>query len=255
MPNLYIRKGTVERGKWTSEALENALKAVEDGSMGVNEAVRNFGIPATTLKRRKRDLNFTKQNRLGPSSSLGDIAETKLVSHIKKLQKFGFAPTRDAVRLLAYALAEKMNIKHKFDKTSGKAGYVWLTSFLRRHPDLSVRKSERVSLARSQGMSRKVVSNYFELLERTLAENDLFNKPGNIYNMDETGLQLNNKPGQVIAAKGSKSVSTITSGEKGETISVIACCNAEDVFLPPYCIFKGKNKKEEFADGMPPGSM
>lgn len=72
--------------------------------------------------------------------------------------------------------------------------------------------------------------------------------------MDETGLQLNNKPGQVIAAKGSKSVSAITSGEKGETISVIACCNAEGVFLLPYYIFKGKNKKEEFADGMSPGS-
>lgn len=117
-----------------------------------------------TLKRRKRKRNFTKQNRLGPSSSLGDIAEATLVSHIKTLQKFGFAPTRDAVRSIAYALAEKMNIKDKFDKTSGKAGYVWLTSFLRRHRDLSVRKSEGVSLARSQGMSKKVVSNYFKLL-------------------------------------------------------------------------------------------
>jgi hypothetical protein len=73
--------------------------------------------------------------------------------------------------------------------------------------------------------------------------------------MDETGLQLNNKPGFVIAQKGSKNVAAITSAEKGETITVITCCNAEGYFLPPACIFKGKNKKSEFEDGMPPGSV
>lgn len=117
-----------------------------------------------------------------------------------------------------------------------------------------MRKSEGVSLARSQGMSRKAVSDYFKLPENILIENDLLEKPGNIYNMDETGLQLNNKAGHAVAAKGSKSISAITSGEKGETISAIACCNAEGSFLPPYCIFKGKNKNN-WADGMPPGSF
>ncbi|CAH1959101.1 unnamed protein product [Acanthoscelides obtectus] len=48
-----------------------------------------------------------------------------------------------------------------------------------------------------------------------------------IYNVDETGLQMNNKPGFVIAQRGSKNVSAVTSAEKGETISVITSCNAE----------------------------
>lgn len=73
--------------------------------------------------------------------------------------------------------------------------------------------------------------------------------------MDETGLQLNNRPGYVLAEKGSKSVFSVTSGERGETITVLACCNAEGIFLPPVCIMKGKNKKPEFEDGMPPGSV
>lgn len=72
--------------------------------------------------------------------------------------------------------------------------------------------------------------------------------------MDETGLQLNNKPGKVVAARGARDVHTITLKEKGETISVVVCCNAEGNFIPPYCIFKGINKKSEFEDGMPPGS-
>lgn len=87
-----------------------------------------------------------------------------------------------------------------------------------------------------------------------MEENRLIDKPGNIFNMDETGLQLNNKPGKVVALKGSKNVTSVTSGEKGETISVLTCVNGEGTFLPPFCIMKGKNLKQEFCDGLPPGA-
>lgn len=192
---------------------------------------------------------------MGPSSTLGEEAEAKLVAHIKKLQKFGFAPIRNDVRHMAFALAEQLKLKHRFNASTKMAGYDWLQLFLARHSDLSIRVAEGVSINRSTALSRETVNNYFELLERILNDNQLFDKPSNIFNVDETGLQLNNKPGQVIAAKGSKAVASITSGERGETISVIACCNGEGTFLPPYCIFKEKNIKEEFSSGMPPGSV
>ncbi|KAK9711244.1 hypothetical protein QE152_g25573 [Popillia japonica] len=70
----------------------------------------------------------------------------------------------------------------------------------------------------------------------------------------ETGVQMNKKPGKVIATKGSKLVQHITSGEKGETISLITCNNAEGIVLPPVLIIKGVNQKPEFLDGLPPGS-
>lgn len=73
--------------------------------------------------------------------------------------------------------------------------------------------------------------------------------------MDETGLQINNKPGVVLAEKCSKEVVNITAQEKVETIRFVACCNAEGQFLPPVCIFKEKNKKSKFEDNMPQGSV
>jgi hypothetical protein len=72
--------------------------------------------------------------------------------------------------------------------------------------------------------------------------------------MDETGMQLNNKPGSVVALKGSRSVTTLTACEGGETITVITCCN-EGVFLPSACIFRGKHLKKEFIDDTPPGAQ
>ena len=98
------------------------------------------------------------------------------------------------------------------------------------------------------------VNKYFDLLFKVLQGNNLLDKPGHIYNMDESGFQMNPRVENVIAAKGSPTVYQMTCGEKGETITTIACCNAEGYFLPPYCIFKGKNKKKEWEDALPNGS-
>nr|CAI5838031.1 unnamed protein product [Callosobruchus analis] len=212
---------------WRLEDLNSAMEAVQSARIGVNEAARQFKVPCTTL-RRKLKSGGTKTNRLGPPAVLGDENEKKIVAHIIKTQNRGFAPTRSMARSMAYHLAEQLKIKHSFNKENEKAGFDWLKSFLRRNPHLSVRKSEGVSLARVRGMNEKDISDYFKLLGNILEEHDLFSKPGHLYNMDETGLQLNNKTEYVIARKGSKNVAAVTSGEKGETITVISCCNAEE---------------------------
>ena len=42
--------------------------------------------------------------------------------------------------------------------------------------------------------------------------------------------------------------------EKGETVSVVACCSATGMFLPAFLLFKGVRRKEEFGDGLPMAS-
>lgn len=253
MPNKYIPKLGSTRGRWKAEDLKHAFEAVKSGA-SVRKASAMFSIPRKTLERRVKQDNVTK-GPMGPGSCFGKDNEERLVRHIKKMQMNGFPLTRDDVRSLAYNFATQLGIQHRFNNNNEKAGYDWLQLFLSRHPDISVRKSEGVSLARVQGMDRSEVAEYFSLLKNILEENELINKPSALFNMDETGLQLNNRPGQVLAEKGSKVVHTITSGEKGETITVIACCNAEGMFLPPVSIMKGKNKKQEWEDNMPPGSV
>lgn len=253
MPNKYIPKAGSSRGSWKEEDLKNAINKVNNDGYSVRKASMEFNIPRKTLER-KLKTGCDSKIPMGPSSCLGTANELRLVRHIKKMQAHGFPLTRDCVRSLAYDFAVQLGLKHKFNNEKGKAGYDWLQLFLSRHPDLSVRKSEGVSLARVQGMNRDEVKEYFNLLSTLMEENDLLNKPGSIFNMDESGLQLNSRPGAVVAEKGSKTVPVITSSEKGETITVLACCNAEGMFLPPYVVMKGVNKKKEWEDNMPPGS-
>ena len=59
---------------------------------------------------------------------------------------------------------------------------------------------------------------------------DLINKRLiNIDNMNETGLQLNNDPSKVIAY-----IHVIKGQKRGDTIIVVACCDAKGSFLREY---------------------
>ena len=202
--------------------------------------------------RRLKENNFRKK-KLGRKCILGEENEEKLVKYIQLLEKSGFPITTHDIRNLAYRFAVQNGIKHFFNTEKKEAGYDWMKLFLKRHPELSIRQAQGVSLTRMNGMCKNEVEDYFKILEEVLVHNDILNFPRKIYNIDETGLQLNNNPSKVIATRGSKSVCSATSAERGETVTVISCINAEGNFLPPCCIFKGKNKKKEFEDGLPPG--
>jgi hypothetical protein len=94
--------------------------------------------------------------------------------------------------------------------------------------------AESLSLARVQRMNRHTVGAIFNMLKKLATENTLADTAGNIFKTDESGIQINNKPGVVITEKGSKNVHVLTSGGKSENITVIACCNAAGQFLPPF---------------------
>ncbi|XP_069357516.1 uncharacterized protein [Maniola hyperantus] len=229
------------------------MKKVRQKEMGVNEAARTYNIPSRTLRR--HILTGTLKVGLGRRPVFYQAEEKKLVAHIKQLEKVGFAPDRKDVKEMAYQLAQKLNIKNIFSNTSKKAGDVWFTGFLNRNPELSQRKSEGLSLARAYGVNRADVQDFFTLLAQIYTENDLSTHPEKIFNMDETGIQMNNIPSKVIATNGSKDVYTLTSSEKGENVTVIACCNAQGNFLPPVLIYKGTYSKPQFSEGLPPGSQ
>ena len=99
------------------------------------------------------------------------------------------------------------------------------------------------------------MAKYFKLLEETLTEHDLINKPSRIYNMDETGMPLDHKQPKRIAPKGMRKVHGLVSGDKSQ-ITVVACANAAGHALPPMVIFfKGEKLKHEWTVGEVPDTL
>lgn len=77
----------------------------------------------------------------------------------------------------------------------------------------------------------------------------------NIFNVDETGISVNQKPKRILAKKGKKSVGIVTSVEKGKTITAVCCVSAAGAYCPPFLIFPRKRFKAELLDGGPAGAI
>jgi hypothetical protein len=147
MPNTYQRKAVATRGNWSEDSLKAAINSIKNGELSVYKAAIVYNIPRKTLERRYKT-NKTKKGPMGPTSMLGDQNEKKLADHIKTMQEKGFPLTINDVRMIAFQFAEQLKIKHKFNKSEEKASYDWMQMFLRRNPEIVLRKSKGVSIAR-----------------------------------------------------------------------------------------------------------
>jgi len=65
------------------------------------------------------------------------------------------------VMRLSYQLAVRNGIKNLFCKRNGKAGRKWLKNFLRRHPQISVRTPEGLSLSRARDFTPESIAQFF----------------------------------------------------------------------------------------------
>ena len=116
----------------------------------------------------------------------------------------------------------------------------WWESFRKRHPQLSLRSPETLSYARAVASSRDIVDDYFDLLQETMIQNGLSNKPALIFNCDESGFPLSpNAVGKLIALRGQKHFWVNSSSEKAQ-ITVLACASASGYILPPMIIYDRK---------------
>jgi hypothetical protein len=105
--------------------------------------------------------------------------------------------------------------------------------------------TKSLSFARASRMNRKTVGIFCKILDKVATENNLSDTPENIFNTDESGIQINNKPESVIREKG-PNIYVLTSGENSEYTRVTACCRAA-----PVAISNDVNKKQDFSDGLP----
>ena len=90
---------------------------------------------------------------------------------------------------------------------------------------MSLRQAEPLSYARAMANDPMVIEQYFNLLEDTIQSNGLTQRPGQIFNCDETGLSLSHKPPKVVVKAGQKHPYAVTSGNKAQ-ITVLACASA-----------------------------
>ncbi|XP_030754595.1 uncharacterized protein LOC115881307 [Sitophilus oryzae] len=162
--------------------------------------------------------------------------------------------TKTEVRTLAYQYAIANNKPHPSSWDQNKiAGKEWLRQYLRRHGDLSLRKPESTSLARSTSFNAANVASFFRNYKKGLSRGNF--TPENLEFVTRQGLTTVHVPPKIIGPKGIKQLGQITSGERGQNVTLIASINAIGNHLPPMMIFPRVNFKPHMLKGCPVGTI
>jgi hypothetical protein len=96
--------------------------------------------------------------------------------------------------LIAKDIARKL----KLSTPGWKAGPKWLRGFIARNPKLSVRKCGKISRARAIHFNTLTHTEWYTAMEPLLK----MYTPKEVFNMDDTGIDIEHRMGQVSATKG-----------------------------------------------------
>lgn len=77
--------------------------------------------------------------------------------------------------------------------------------------------------------------------------------PGDIWNMDETGVTTVHKPDKVVARRGYKLVGSITSAERGTLVTLVCAVSVTGNSIPPYFVFPRVHFHDHFLANGPIG--
>ena len=224
--------------------MASAIEAVK-GGMSVLRASTLYDVPRTTLQDRVKG-RVKHGNKPGPTTYLTTAEEEELASFLMEVSKVGYGKTRKEVKLLVEAVAREKGVLRGEKISDG-----WFRRFLERRPRLSLRRGDATANVRMEALDIETKNEYFKSLEETLKEQGLMNSPGQIYNVDETGVPLDHKPPNVVARKGQKKVRYRISGNKKQ-ITVVGCVNAAGQAIPPFVIFDAKCLNHDWTDGEVP---
>lgn len=249
------------RGEEGINNLKNAVRCVLEDGQSLRNAAKLHGVSKSTLMRHltkhkeseNETFKYTGSNAVWRVFS--DEDEVQLVDYLVAGSRMHYGLSTKQVKVLAYefAVANKKRYPSSWD-ISKQAGKQFYASFMSRHKEtISLRKPQATSLSRSTSFNKHNVETFFGKLKDLIKKYDFTAE--HIYNLDESGISTVHSPEKVVAPKGSKQVGSMTSGERGTLVTIIACANALGNTVPPMMIFPRVRFKEAMLNGAPPGTI
>ena len=146
--------------------------------------------------------------------------ECMLADWLFDIAKIGYGRLTQELRIVVKTILDEDGWKNPFK--DNMPGYEWLQSFLKRHPEISIRQSESLSTCRAKGCSPEVLDQWFNDFEIFLKEHNLTNKAECIWNADESGFPLQHRTGRVMAPRGAKCVYSLSNPSKQQITTLVS---------------------------------
>ncbi|XP_030751409.1 uncharacterized protein LOC115878935 [Sitophilus oryzae] len=241
MVRKYVRKSNRGKG-YTKESLKIALTAIKSGQITLYRANKVYKIPLATLHDHLKGRRGQKSSSYGRPQDISQHEEEKLATGLRAMEKWGFGLSRKEVLQIVADYVKENHLKTQFK--DGKPGEDWFLNFKRRH-NLSLKIPQSVEYARKKNLDPFLIYDYFDLLEKTINELGLQERPSQIWNLDESSFCTDPSKTKIVGQRGAPSTRTI-SGPGKQNTTVLMCCSASGEKAPPLIIFKGKHVWEQW---------
>lgn len=234
---------------WTEEEMKAAIDEVQSGKMTQYRAAKLYKIPRQTLN--DRLTNKVKSGNVGRPIRLSVAEEKEIVEACIIFSEWG------------YGIGKKISIVADYCKSKKKPsifpndvpGRRWWSGFLKRNPEIAMRKPQSLQIARAKAGSPDVIDHwFFSILKPLLEKTGLEDHPERIFNADETSFCLCGRPQRIIARKGAKAPQYVVGGTGKENITVQGCISGDGKLLPPYILYTGQRLMFDNTQGGPVGT-
>ena len=244
LQSVWVCRG--EYKSWTDERMAVAVSAVIKDGLSVRQAAEEYHVPKSTLADRVSG-RVLPGARSGPGKYLNDQEEEELVCFLLQCASIGYPRSR----LEVIAIVQRLCDRRGLNKV---VSHGWWESFCRRHRNITLQVTAPLSLSRAKASDVAVINKYFDMLEATLLEYDLLDKPCQVFNMDETGLPLDPKSLKVVCSVGTKNPVAVCAGNKTQ-ITTVGCVSAGGYCIPPMVIYGRKTVSREMVKDEIPGTL
>lgn len=229
-----------KRVQYKPEQMAMAINAVKSG-MAKKAAAKLYQVPKTTLLDKLAGRVPEETTKPGTKPTLTKAEETTLVNYGKMMCEIGYPLTSKEFRTEVKRILDIDGRQTPFKENM--PGRQWMSSFIRRHPEMAFRTPAGLGHERACITTDMVTNWYSGLFKFLQAEIDdyetLIHDPRRIFNADESGFPLAVKAGRVLAPTGAKHVYQVVPSSKTQ-ITVMACLNAFGNYVPPMILFPGE---------------
>lgn len=257
-----MKKGTRTQ-EVDEESINAAIEDVIHGRLSYRKAAMKYDLKTSTLESRVKKFRANANNN-GPTrtfhSKFTSIQvfsleeEAHLNEYITVSCKMHYGLTTVQIRKLAYEYAKALKVKYPVNWDENKmAGLEWMRKYRERNSNLSLRKPENTSAARSFAFNKTAVTEFFNNLTNVLERYNFTAE--RIFNFDESGVSTVLDTPKVLAPKSQKQVGQIVSSERGELVTFGAIISASGNTIPPLFVFPRVHYKDHFLEGAPEGSI
>lgn len=179
--------------------------------------------------------------------------EAELAESLRLLARWAFGFSREETINIVAEFVQDQGLSNCF--TDGVPGEDWIIGFMKRHPTLTLRKPEQLKKTRLKAITnQEVLKDFFHLFRTLCVENNIFNDPSRIYNVDESGFPLDASRTKVLCEKGIRQLFNVIGGSGREQITVNGCCSADGKMLPPYVVYQAAQIRLKWTEDGPVGT-